>query len=127
MSYSFPFNVRFGGSSEARYTKINKCLKLGIVKTALDIRVCEGNRAPAGVRFPPKQEAAGRGRWSMGRAVFGWSTDGSDGWRDALRRAERRQSSAASDMDVGVHCGSGQVPVRLAISSARAAWTPEAG
>jgi hypothetical protein len=25
-------------------------------------RTCEGNRAPAGVRFPPKQEAAGRER-----------------------------------------------------------------
>ncbi len=23
------------------------------------VRLCEGNRAPAGVRYPPKQEAAG--------------------------------------------------------------------
>jgi hypothetical protein len=32
------------------------------IAAAADGGFCEGNRAPAGVRYPPKQEAAGHGR-----------------------------------------------------------------
>ncbi|VXD04581.1 hypothetical protein SPHINGOT1_490059 [Sphingomonas sp. T1] len=40
---------------------MNKRLNLSAAWKALDDHLCEGNRAPAGVRFPPKQEAAGLG------------------------------------------------------------------
>ncbi len=53
-----------------RHAYMNKRPKLGRPEEPANVCLCEGNRAPAGVRYPPKQEAAGRGCWPMGFSVF---------------------------------------------------------
>ena len=43
----------------AQTSDVNGRLKLGSAEGGANGRDCEGYRAPAGVRYPPKQEAAG--------------------------------------------------------------------
>ena len=46
----------------ARGTDMNERRELGSGGPARNVCICEGYRMPAGVRYPPKQEAAGHGR-----------------------------------------------------------------
>jgi hypothetical protein len=56
-----PFRVADASLMASGSVYMNERPKLGSEQGGLNVHLCEGNRAPAGVRYPPKQEAAGHG------------------------------------------------------------------